>query len=63
MEEVVTLVTSIVSNVGFPIACVAVMFYQMEQERKSHKEESDKWVEAINNNTKVMEKVLEKVGV
>lgn len=63
MEEVVTLVTNIVSNVGFPIACVAVMFYQMEQERKSHKEESDKWVEAINNNTKVMEKVLEKVGV
>ena len=63
MEEVVTLVTTIVSNVGFPIACVAVMFYQMEQERKSHKEESDKWVEAINNNTKVMEKVLEKAGV
>ena len=63
MEEVVTLVTTIVSNVGFPFACVAVMFYQMEQERKSHKEESDKWVEAINNNTKVMEKVLEKVGV
>ena len=62
MEEVVTLVTNIVSNVGFPIACVVVMFYQMEQERKSHKEESDKWVEAINNNTKVMEKVLEKVG-
>lgn len=63
MEDVVSLVTGIVSNVGFPIACVAVMFYQMEQERKSHKEESDKWVEAINNNTKVMEKVLEKVGV
>ena len=63
MEEVVSVVTNIVSNVGFPIACVAVMFYQMEQERKSHKEESDKWVEAINNNTKVMEKVLEKVGV
>ena len=63
MEEIVTTITNIVSNVGFPIACVAVMFYQMEQERKSHKEESDKWIEAINNNTKVMEKVLEKVGV
>lgn len=63
MEEFVTMATNIVSNVGFPIACVAVMFYQMEQERKSHKEESDKWIEAINNNTKVMEKVLEKVGV
>ena len=58
MEEIV----SIVSNVGFPIACVIVMFWQMEKERESHKEESEKWVEAINNNTKVMEKVLEKVG-
>lgn len=58
MEEIV----SIISNVGFPIACVIVMFYQMEKERESHKEESEKWVEAINNNTKVMEKVLEKVG-
>ena len=58
MEEIV----SIISNVGFPIACVCVMFYQMEQERKTHKEEADKWVEAINNNTKVMEKVLEKVS-
>lgn len=53
---------SIISNVGFPIACVCVMFYQMEKERESHKQESEKWVEAINNNTKVMEKVLEKVG-
>lgn len=53
---------SIISNVGFPIACVCVMFYQMEQERKSHKEESDKWVEAINNNTVVMQKVLDKMG-
>ena len=58
MEEIV----SVVSNVGFPIACVIVMFMQMEKERESHKQESEKWVEAINNNTKVMEKVLEKVG-
>ena len=58
MEEIV----SIVSNVGFPIACVIVMFMRMEKERESHKQESEKWVEAINNNTRVMEKVLEKVG-
>ena len=58
MEEIV----SIVSNVGFPIACVCVMFMQMEKERESHKQESEKWVEAINNNTRVMEKVIEKVA-
>lgn len=58
MEEIV----SIISNLGFPIACACVMFWQMEKERESHKSESEKWVEAINNNTRVMEKVLEKVG-
>ena len=58
MEEIV----SIISNMGFPIACVCVMFMQMEKERESHKLESEKWVEAINNNTKVMEKVLERAG-
>ena len=58
MEEIV----SIISNLGFPIACACVMFWQMERERESHKAESEKWVEAINNNTRVMEKVLEKVG-
>lgn len=58
MEEIV----SIVSNVGFPIACVIVMFMQMEKEREKHKQESEKWVEAINNNTRVMEKVLEKAS-
>ena len=53
---------SIISNLGFPIACACVMFWQMEKERDSHKAESEKWVEAINNNTTVMEKVREKVG-
>lgn len=58
MEEIV----SIISNLGFPIACACVMFWQMEKERESHKAESEKWVEALNNNTRVMEKVLEKVS-
>lgn len=59
--EIIEYITKIISDVGFPIACVAVMFYQMEQERKTHKEESDKWVEALNRNTSVMEKVLERI--
>lgn len=53
-------IVSIISNLGFPIACVIVLFYLLEKQRSSHKEESEKWVEALNNNTKVMEKVLDK---
>ena len=55
MEEVI----SIINNVGFPIACAVAMFWQMEQERKAHKEESDKWVEALNKNTNVIENLTE----
>ena len=62
MAEVVQLVSQLVSNVGFPIACVCVLFYMQNKEREAHKEESEKWVEALNNNTKVMEKVLGKLG-
>lgn len=53
-------ISNLISNLGFPIACVVTMFWMWNKERESHKEESDKWIEAINNNTRVMEKVLAK---
>lgn len=53
-------ISNLISNLGFPIACVVAMFWMWNKERESHKEESDKWIEAINNNTRVMEKVLAK---
>ena len=56
--EVVDIARDLVANLGFPIFCAVLMFREMEQERTAHKEESDKWVEAINRNTVVMEKIL-----
>lgn len=53
---------TLISNMGFPIACVIAMFYMLNKERDTHKEESDKWVEAINNNTKVMEQLINKIN-
>lgn len=53
-------ISNLISNLGFPIACVVAMFWMWNKERESHKAESDKWIEAINNNTRVMEKVLAK---
>lgn len=51
-----------ISQLGFPIACVIAMFYLLEQERKEHKAESEKWIEAINNNTRIMERILDRLG-
>lgn len=50
-----------ISNIGFPIFCVLAMFALWNKEREDHKIESDKWVEAIHNNTLVMEKLLERM--
>lgn len=55
MEEIVAMI----SNVGFPIACAIAMFLQMEKEREAHKDESEKWVEAINKNTSVIATLTE----
>lgn len=63
MEAVVQTISQLVSNLGFPIACVCVMFWQQNEQRKTHETESEKWVEALNRNTVVIEKLCAKMGV
>lgn len=60
--ETVNAVVEIINKVGFPIACVVAMFWQMDKEREAHAQESKEWVDAINRNTNVMESVLEKLS-
>ena len=52
---------ALISNVGFPIFACIMMFKAMEKERENHKEESEKWVEALNNNTNVMKTLVSKL--
>ena len=59
--EIFEQITLAISNLGYPIACVIAMFYMWDVERKEHAEESRKWIEAINNNTNVMNRFLEVV--
>ena len=37
------------------------MFWMWDRERAEHKEEAEKWAEAINNNTMVMQKLIERL--
>ena len=62
MNEVVQIISQLVSNLGFPIACVCVMFWQQNEERKTHAAESEKWVEALNRNTVAIERLCAKIG-
>lgn len=50
-------INTLVSNVGFPIACVCILFWFLWQERKTHQAETQRFAEAIENNTIVMQEV------
>ena len=52
---------NLISNVGFPIFACVMMFKSMEREQENHKIESDKWTEALNNNTLVMNRLLDRL--
>ena len=57
----VNIITQIISNLGFPIACVIAMFWMLNKERDAHKAETAELSKAIENNTQVMTQVLDKL--
>ena len=69
MSEVV----QIIQSLGFPIACVVAMFAMWQSEVKAHDEEMEKMrttlemqskstTEALNNNTVILTRILDKIG-
>lgn len=57
-----TAITTFISTVGFPIACCAAMFWQMNKQQQNTKEQMDKMTEAIANNTLAIQKLTDKLG-
>lgn len=55
----ISAVTQLITNLGFPIACVVALFWEWEKERSSHQEELDKITTALNNNTQALIKIEE----
>lgn len=52
-----------ITSVGFPIVmCLMLMWYVREISSK-HKEESDKFADALNSNTLVLQKLCDKLGI
>lgn len=48
-----------ISTVGFPIVMCVIMIYLNEAQDTRHREEVDKMTEAVNNNTVVIQQILE----
>lgn len=66
----VSSVVQIVGSLGFPVAACIYLFYTMqkdrelnmeqrEADRKEHKEEMQKVTDALNNNTLVVQKLID----
>ena len=58
--DVNTLV-QVVGSLGFPIAACCILFYYLNQERESHKEEMNSVTRALNDNTSVMIQLKEMI--
>lgn len=55
--------TQIISAVGFPIAmCIALLWYIKDLTDK-HKQETEQFTQALNNNTLVLQKLCDTLGV
>lgn len=54
---------SIISSVGFPIACCIYLIYVNNKNEEKHAEEVEKLRVTVENNTKVMNKLCIKLGV
>lgn len=58
MQDIIT----VVQNLGIPMACLIATFWLWNKERDEHKESENKMSEAIQNNTLVMQKLIDKIG-
>ena len=54
-------VQTLVANLGFPIACVIAMFWMLNKERESHKDEMAEITKAVENNTIALTKLVERI--
>lgn len=57
--ETIEMFTTLFSNLGVPVACLCAMFWLWNKEREDHKEAEEKLTDAINNNTVVIQQMLE----
>ena len=59
----ISALAQIVSTVGFPIAmCIILLWFNKDLTDKQ-KEETEKFTEALNNNTLVLQKLCDNIGI
>lgn len=54
--------TNLITTVGFPIVVCLICFWYINKQATTHKEETDKLTAALNNNTIVMQQLVDKLN-
>ena len=54
-------ITNLIMNIGVPTACLVVLFRYMKSREEQHDKEAGKWMETVENNTKVMQSMTDKM--
>lgn len=57
MSEIITMI----SNIGFPIACCVFLFMQLNKNNEQHSSDMKAITEALNNNTLAITKLTERM--
>lgn len=58
-----TAIVQIISSLGFPIAVCLISFWYINKLEETHTNEVQKLTDALNNNTLIMQKLCDKMGV
>ena len=56
-------VTQLVSNLGFPIVCVGVLFWLQNKQQEAHTAEAQRWTEVLSANTEALRDLKEVVAL
>lgn len=53
--------TTLIGTLGFPIVACGALFWKLNKDEETHKEETQKLADAVNNNTAVINNLLTKL--
>lgn len=53
--------STLISNIGVPCACLIATFYLWQKETDAHKEEMKNMIDALNNNTQAITKLTDHI--
>lgn len=53
----------LVSNLGFPIVCVGVLFWMQYKQQEAHAKESMRWSDVLSENTEALRDLREVVAL